>query len=76
LAGPISPRASDQRQVRRVGDQELALGVGEVPHELVAAVRWIATDDDGAGQRRRLEPEDELGHVVEQERHVKRPVLA
>ncbi len=65
-----------QGQVGGVGDQELALGVGQVAHQLVAAVGGVGADHHGADQRRRLEPEDELGHVVEHEGDVEGAVLA
>ena len=70
------PSALDQREVGRVGDQELALGVGQVADQLVAPVGGVGADHHGAGQGRRLEPEDELGHVVEQDGDVEGTVLA
>ncbi len=81
LVRPTSPEgvadagALHQGQVGRVGDQELALGVGQVAHQLVAAVGRVGPDHHGAGQGGRLEPEDELGHVVEHERDVEGAVL-
>ena len=48
----------------------------EVPHQLVAAVRRIGPDHHRAGQGGRLEPEDELGHVVEHEGDVEGAVVA
>ena len=69
-------RAFHQRQVRRVRDEELALGVREVPHQLVSAMRRVGPDHHRAGQSGRLEPEDELGDVVEHEGDMERAVVA
>ena len=66
-------QALDEGKRTRVGDEQLALGVGEVPLQFVAPVRGIRPDHHRSGQRRRLEPVDELGHVVEQDRHVEGP---
>ena len=70
-AGPLH-----QGEVGRVGDQELALGVREVPHQLVPPMRRVGPDHHRSGQRGRLEPEDELGHVVEHDGHVEGAVTA
>ena len=65
-----------QGQVGGVGDQELAFGVGQVARQLVAAVRGVGAHHHGADQRGRLEPEDELWDVVEQEGDVEGAVQA
>ena len=70
------PGAFHQREVGRVRDEELALGVREVAHQFVPAVGRVGPDHDSAGEGRRLEPEDELGHVVEHDRDVEGTVLA
>ena len=66
----------DEGERGGVGDEELALGVGEVADQLVAAVRGVGPDDDGPRQCRAPEPEDELGNVVEQDGDVERAVGA
>ena len=48
--------------------------MGQVAGQLVAPVRRVGPDHHGAGQGGRLEPEDELGDVVEQHGHVEGPV--
>ncbi len=58
-------------EVRRLGHQELALGVREVAGQLVAPMGRVGPDDHGAHRRGRFEPEDEFGNVVEQHGHVK-----
>ena len=64
--------AGHQGEVLPVGDQELALGVGEVAGQLVAAVGGIGPDHDRTGQSRPAHPEDELGHVVEEQGDMER----
>ena len=46
----------------------------QVAGELVAPMGRVGPDDHRAHQRGRLEPEDELGDVVEQHGHVERAV--
>ncbi len=41
--------------------------MGQVAHQLVAPVGRVGPHHDGTGQRGGLEPEDELGDVVEQD---------
>ena len=65
--------AVDQRELRGRRHEQLALRVGQVAGQLVAAVRRVPTDDDRAGQRGGLQPEDVFRDVVEQHRHVERP---
>ena len=65
----------DQRCVARVGHQQLALGMGEVPGQFVTPVGRIAPDEGGTGQRGPAHPEHVLGDVVEEERDVERPGL-
>ena len=62
--------AFDQGPVSRVGDEQLALGVGEVAGQLVAPVGRVAADHHRAGERRAPDPEHELGDVVEEQRDV------
>ena len=69
-------RAVDEGECGAVGDEELALGMGEVAHELVTAVRGVGPHDDRTGQGGALEPEDEFGDVVQEDSHVKWSVRA
>ncbi len=63
--------AFDERPGRPcIGDEQLALGVGEVAGQLVAPVGRVAADHHRAGERRAPEPEHELGDVVEEQRDV------
>ena len=59
--------ALDELPVGGVGDEQLALGVGEVAGELVAPVGRVAADHDGPGQCRAPHPEDVLRHVVHEQ---------
>ncbi len=68
-AGPL-----DEGEVGRLGHHELALGVRQVAGQFVAPMGRIGPDDHGAHQRGGLQPEDELGDVVEQHGHVERSV--
>ena len=61
----------DERQMRNVCDQQLALGVRDVAGELVAAVIRVPPDHDVAPEGGSSEPEAELGHVVEQDADVR-----
>ena len=56
--------AFDQFPVGRIGDQELALGVGQVAGEVVTPVGGVAPVYDGAGKCGTAHPEDVLGDVV------------
>ena len=67
--------AFHQGQIGGVRDEELTLGVREVPHQLVPAVRRVGPDNHGTGQGGRLEPEDEFGHVVEHDGDVEGAVV-
>ena len=60
--------------MRRVGDDELAVGVPDVVRELRAAPGRVDADDRRAGERGTAEQEDVLGHVVEQHADVERVV--
>ena len=62
--------AFDEGPVSHVGDEQLALGVGEVAGQFVAPMGRIPADRHRTGERSAPEPEHELGDVVEEQRDV------
>lgn len=58
--------------MRRFGDEEGAVAVVDVARQMVAALRIVDADDDGAGESGAAQGEKELRHVVEQDADVKR----
>ncbi len=66
--------AVEQVRVAAFGDDELAVGVGDVAGELGATACRVDADDDGVGERGRTEPHRELGDVVEEQADVRRRV--
>jgi len=66
----------DQREETLVGDQELAVGMGQVPGQLVTSMGGVAADHHRAGEGRPSHPEHVLGDIVEQQSDVERTRLA
>ncbi len=71
-------RAARRGRARRaaapcpVGDDQLAVGVADVASQLGAAPRRVDADDRRARERGAAEPEQVLGHVLEQHADVER----
>ena len=59
--------AAEQWQVAGFGDDQLAVGVADVPGQFLPASGGVDADQGGAGQGGATEPQRELGHVVEQD---------
>jgi hypothetical protein len=64
--------AVKERERRRVGHQKLTLGVPQIADEFLAPVSRIGPYQHSPGQGRRLQPEDELRHVLEEDGHMER----
>ncbi len=62
----------EERTVRRLGDDEHAVGVADVVRQLRAAPGRVDPDDSRARERGASQQEDVLGHVVEQDADVER----
>ena len=58
----------------RLGDDQAAVGVARVAHEVLAAPGVVEPDDRAADERRATEQEEVLGRVVEQHADVAGPV--
>ena len=65
---------SSSGRCARLGDDELAVGVGDVAQQVLAAAGVVEADDGGAGEGGAAEGEEVLGHVVEQDGDMRRPV--
>ena len=74
-AAPRS-RPSSSSRWRRLGDDELALGVVDVALEAFAAARGVDADDRRRAHRGGTRPHREVGEVLEQETDVRRAVDA
>ena len=48
------------------GYNELAVGVGGIHRKFGTAPSWIEADGGGPRQRRRADPQEVLGHVLQQ----------
>ncbi len=57
----------------RLGDDQAAMGVLDVAEEVLTAAGVVQPDHRGARKRGAAEREEVLGHVVEEDRDVRRP---
>ena len=57
--------AIDERKVGGRGDEELALGMGEISGELISSVSWVCPYDCGTDQGCCFEPQEVVHRVVE-----------
>jgi hypothetical protein len=71
-AGQI--QAVEQPPVRRIGEQDLAMRVQDVPGQRAAAARVVDAAQHVSAQRRRRHGREHLGGVAQQGPDVQRPV--
>ena len=71
-----APIGDEELEVTGLGDDQLDVGVGDVASQVLAAPGVVEPDDAGPDQAGSTDRHDIVGRVVQQHRHVGRPVGA